>query len=528
MYASSRFVKSLPPLPSFPKPPELTHNSNPWGERDSYGLGEWTGPWSDGSKEWTPYWLSKLSHTFGDDGVFWMSFSDMLSTFKWVHRTRLFDSRWTVVSAWTSASISWVSGFLRKKFRVEVGKAGTVVVVLSQLDDRYFAGLEGQYYFELQFVLQRDGGEHVCGARQVHKWENRSISCEVDLEVGVYEVVPKITASRRYGVSVGEMVQKHAEDNPQKVRQVGMQYDLAHAKPGVSDFDQELEKAKEKKKKKEEDKKKKEKAKEKQKKEKEKKAARKEKERLKKQKVRERKRKERAKKAAEKEAEEKKKRNEDRQKRRDAKAEEEAGNKEEDTETKAPETEVKASDSTLGAEGTVPKTDLPTPGPESSTEKETNQAEDGATPNTPLSEVSKSELPAENPEAPEKPAATEAQAVPVEPDYISSDEEIFSIVSLSDIETDDSPESSDAESDSDSESDAEQGPVPPPPPPVDPPLPNHKTRKNPPWNPVCVLGLRVYALDPHVSVKLVEVEDKKDEGNDEKKDGEAIGDCKDD
>lgn len=40
---------------------------NPWGES------EWTGPWSDGSKEWTPAWMERLDHKFGDDGVFWMS-----------------------------------------------------------------------------------------------------------------------------------------------------------------------------------------------------------------------------------------------------------------------------------------------------------------------------------------------------------------------------------------------------------------------------------------------------------------------
>jgi hypothetical protein len=42
---------------------------NPWGES------EWTGPWSDGSKEWTPEWLpalEALGHTFGDDGQFIM------------------------------------------------------------------------------------------------------------------------------------------------------------------------------------------------------------------------------------------------------------------------------------------------------------------------------------------------------------------------------------------------------------------------------------------------------------------------
>ena len=40
---------------------------NPWGKS------EWTGPYSDGSKEWTIDLMQKLEHKFGDDGVFWMS-----------------------------------------------------------------------------------------------------------------------------------------------------------------------------------------------------------------------------------------------------------------------------------------------------------------------------------------------------------------------------------------------------------------------------------------------------------------------
>ena len=40
---------------------------NPWGNS------EWTGPFSDGSKEWTVDLIQRLNHRFGDDGVFWMS-----------------------------------------------------------------------------------------------------------------------------------------------------------------------------------------------------------------------------------------------------------------------------------------------------------------------------------------------------------------------------------------------------------------------------------------------------------------------
>ena len=118
----------------------LTHISffspssrNPWGERSYNGVGEWNGPWSDGSKEWTPYWLKKLNHTFGDDGVFWMSYQDMLETFLFLHRTRLFDEKWTVVQQWTSVNVAWVSGYLNTKFVVEVKKGGMIVIVLTQV-----------------------------------------------------------------------------------------------------------------------------------------------------------------------------------------------------------------------------------------------------------------------------------------------------------------------------------------------------------------------------------------------------------
>jgi hypothetical protein len=96
-------------------------------------MGEWTGPWSDGSKEWDPYWLKTLDHKFGDDGLFWMSYEDLLKRFDLLDRTRLFDHDWTVVQQWTSVSVGWVTGYLNTKFSVEIKKKGPTVFQLCQV-----------------------------------------------------------------------------------------------------------------------------------------------------------------------------------------------------------------------------------------------------------------------------------------------------------------------------------------------------------------------------------------------------------
>ena len=77
--------------------------------------------------------MNKLNYRFGDDGVFWMSYNDLLSRFDILDRTRLFDQQWTVVQTWTSVSVAWVTGYLNTKFLVEIKKAGPTVFVLAQV-----------------------------------------------------------------------------------------------------------------------------------------------------------------------------------------------------------------------------------------------------------------------------------------------------------------------------------------------------------------------------------------------------------
>ncbi|KAF2849657.1 cysteine proteinase [Plenodomus tracheiphilus IPT5] len=215
---------------------------NPWGKRANAAMGEWTGPWSDGSAEWTPYWMNRLGHKFGNDGLFWMSYEDMLKRFNLLDRTRLFDADWTVVQHWTSVSVAWVTGYLNTKFKVEIKKPGPTVFVLCQLDDRYFRGLVGKYDFDLHFILQEKdapAGEYIVRARSAW-FGNRSISAEVHLEAGTYEVLPKIEASRDADApDVQDVVTKVAERNPQKLRQIGLNYDIANAKGVLQESEEE-------------------------------------------------------------------------------------------------------------------------------------------------------------------------------------------------------------------------------------------------------------------------------------------------
>ncbi|PVH99308.1 cysteine proteinase [Periconia macrospinosa] len=207
---------------------------NPWGRRYDAATGEWNGPWSDGSKEWTPYWMEKLGHKFGDDGTFWMSYEQVLNHFPNLHRTRLFNENWYMVQHWTSVDVAWVTGYLNTKFVVEIKKAGPTVFVLSQLDERYFAGLEGRFTFGLHFVLQSKNGEDrddIIRVRGSALSGRRSVSTEIHLEPGVYEVLPKITAGMDDKKDeVYKVVTSLAKQNPQKLRQIGRNYDYAHAK----------------------------------------------------------------------------------------------------------------------------------------------------------------------------------------------------------------------------------------------------------------------------------------------------------
>ncbi|KZT25338.1 cysteine proteinase [Neolentinus lepideus HHB14362 ss-1] len=183
---------------------------NPWGKD-----GEWNGPWSDGSIEWTSNWPSlemgeevriqpeDLEHTFGNDGQFIMEYEDFMSTWTNVDRTRLFNDEWVYSSHWLNVATrpefaAWSPGDV--SFSIIVAKKTPAVIVLSRLDDRGFQELSGCYSWSLDFVVYREGPETYEVGRSTHErlW-SRSVNVELDLEEGTYIVHVRLDRRHRDG-----------------------------------------------------------------------------------------------------------------------------------------------------------------------------------------------------------------------------------------------------------------------------------------------------------------------------------------
>lgn len=151
--------------------------------------------------------------------------------FQAFERTRLFDAEWQVVQLWTTLAVPWTLDYHDTHFVFSLKKAGPVVIVLSQLDDRYFRGLEGQYHFELAFRLHKAGREDYLVRSQTPYRMRRSVNIELDLEAGEYQVLVKIHAIRSEAFSpVEQVIRKSIKERRDKLVRVGLAYDLAHGK----------------------------------------------------------------------------------------------------------------------------------------------------------------------------------------------------------------------------------------------------------------------------------------------------------
>ncbi|MCJ1475696.1 calpain 2, (m II) large subunit [Lambiella insularis] len=201
---------------------------NPWGES------EWNGPWSDGSSEWTSDALQELGHTFGNDGIFWISYQDFLRRYSQLWRTRLFTPDWNVSQHWTTVQVPWSGDYNDTRFEFVLAEPTTAVVMLSQIDARYFGGLTGQYTYNLAFRLHRSCEDvHIVRG---YSTGDRSATAEVDLEAGTYEVLLQISGTRWVqDPKIEDVVKQNWLRRRGKLLRIGLSYDLAHAKGKIPD-----------------------------------------------------------------------------------------------------------------------------------------------------------------------------------------------------------------------------------------------------------------------------------------------------
>ncbi|KDQ53941.1 hypothetical protein JAAARDRAFT_61029 [Jaapia argillacea MUCL 33604] len=180
---------------------------NPWGRS------EWTGRWSDGSKEWTTEWLQALpalGHSFGDDGAFLMEYKDFLSTWNTIARTVLFDSTWTMSSQWLNVTsrpypCAWSFGDI--SFTFSIPKATPAVIVLAKLNDRHFEDVTSCYNWSVDFLLYKKGDKEHIGTSAHGYYRRRSVNLEINLEAGDYVVHVRLD---RYPIDGRE--KSHPED----------------------------------------------------------------------------------------------------------------------------------------------------------------------------------------------------------------------------------------------------------------------------------------------------------------------------
>ncbi|KAF4971254.1 hypothetical protein FSARC_1876 [Fusarium sarcochroum] len=207
---------------------------NPWG---STRQGIWRGAWSDGSKEWTAELQKEMGHKYGSDAVFWISYEDFMRKFTVLNRTRLFrDQDWRCCQRWIGVDVPWKSAY-HEKFHIKLTKGSPLIVVLSQLDGRYFKGLEGQYSFRLQFKLHckdyPSTEDYIVRSHGSYS-ADRSVSVELpDVPSGKYAVYLKVVGVRNSSLrSVEQVVEREAAERNEneKLAQVGYAYDLAHSK----------------------------------------------------------------------------------------------------------------------------------------------------------------------------------------------------------------------------------------------------------------------------------------------------------
>lgn len=77
--------------------------------------------------------MKQLSHHFGDDGEFWISYEFFLQKFESAQCLRLLTREWEATQQWISLNVPFFEDYHKTKFVLSLEKTSPVVIVLSQV-----------------------------------------------------------------------------------------------------------------------------------------------------------------------------------------------------------------------------------------------------------------------------------------------------------------------------------------------------------------------------------------------------------
>ena len=123
-------------------------------------------------------------------------------------------------------------------FKFTISQTTRAVIALSQLDERYFRGLGGQYCYHLSFeVFKSNQAEHVVSCNE-ERDPVRSVSAEADFEAGTYEVRLKVSATKfDKADKIEDVIMTNWISRRNKLLRIGQSYELAHAKAQSQDIE---------------------------------------------------------------------------------------------------------------------------------------------------------------------------------------------------------------------------------------------------------------------------------------------------
>lgn len=108
-----------------------------------------------------------------------------------VERSRLFDDTWRMSSLWLNVTSlpppsAWTFGDV--SFTISIPKPTFAIIVLAQLDSRYFKEISGYSQWSLEFMLFKKDDNEPLGVSVHGSFWGRSVNLELDLEEGDYVV----------------------------------------------------------------------------------------------------------------------------------------------------------------------------------------------------------------------------------------------------------------------------------------------------------------------------------------------------